>query len=165
MHFLHYEKLRSTRTLDLLGMWPVCACSAQGADAGNVWCLLRNTQVLNNHGLGAIHHGTKESPSQGSSFSSLFLWISFFFKSIGKDWWVSSRRNFLLRLFNKTPFRIWILLLLTVSSGQYSEWRPLQSLGTVVGLLCEQEPGMHFMCWSWVLMLVCWATLPCLAAV
>ena len=48
MHFLHYEKLRSTRTLDLLGMWPVCACSAQGADAGNVWCLLRNTQVLNN---------------------------------------------------------------------------------------------------------------------
>ena len=31
MHFLHYEKLRSTRTLDLLGMWPVCACSTQGA--------------------------------------------------------------------------------------------------------------------------------------
>ena len=31
MHFLHYEKLRSTRTLDLLGMWPVCACSTPGA--------------------------------------------------------------------------------------------------------------------------------------
>ena len=89
----------------------------------------------------------------------------FFFKSIGRDWWVSSRRNFLLRLFKKTPFRIWMLNLLTVPSAQCSEWRPLQSLGTVVGLLCEQEPRMHFMCWSWVLMLVCWATLPCLAAV
>ena len=31
MHFLHYEKLRSTRTLDLLCMWPVCACSTPGA--------------------------------------------------------------------------------------------------------------------------------------
>ena len=35
--FLHYENLRSTRTLDLLGMWPVCACSKTELGGGNVW--------------------------------------------------------------------------------------------------------------------------------
>ena len=36
MHFF-YEKLRSTCTLDLLCMWPVCACSKSELGGGNVW--------------------------------------------------------------------------------------------------------------------------------
>ena len=35
MHFF-YEKLRSTCTLDLLCMWPVCACSKSELGGGNV---------------------------------------------------------------------------------------------------------------------------------